>query len=114
MSDGLGLLEHLGLQSDAVVNVIMHKDIVPRAFACDYSLVADFLKNWNSSFKKHGCLSLSGRALLWDFVGEVHILQPHEDCHFVCKEGYHSMLPNEAGLYKLVRPDHHTQKLNKT
>jgi hypothetical protein len=36
--------------------VIMHRDIVPRAFACDYSLVADLLARVGDGFREHGCL----------------------------------------------------------
>lgn len=34
-----GVLGVLGLPTSHVRNVIMHRDIVPRAFACDYTLV---------------------------------------------------------------------------
>jgi hypothetical protein len=37
----------------------MHKDIVPRAFACDYTLVADLLKRVADSFREHRCLNSS-------------------------------------------------------
>jgi len=37
----------------------MAKDIVPRAFACDYTLVADLLKRVSDSFREHRCLSAS-------------------------------------------------------
>lgn len=47
------LLSRLGLDADAVVNVIMTRDIVPRAFVCDYTLVAGVLKSWLPSFKQH-------------------------------------------------------------
>lgn len=47
------LLPSLGLQPDVIQNVVMHRDIVPRAFVCDYSLVADVLKSWLPSFKGH-------------------------------------------------------------
>jgi len=47
------LLGKLGLAADAVVNVIMTRDIVPRAFVCDYTLVAGVLKSWLPSFKEH-------------------------------------------------------------
>ena len=35
----------------------MHRDIVPRAFACDYTLVADLLKRVADSFREHRCLN---------------------------------------------------------
>lgn len=39
------------------MNVIMMRDIVPRAFVCDYTLVADVLKSWLPSFKEHAGLA---------------------------------------------------------
>ena len=52
-----GLLAMVGLPPSAVRNVLMHKDIVPRAFACDYRLVADLLRRVNEAFREHACLS---------------------------------------------------------
>lgn len=58
-----GLLERLGMGRGMVRNVIMHKDIVPRAFACDYSSVADLLARVGPAFKEHGCLQNSKRQV---------------------------------------------------
>ena len=59
------LLERLGLPAGAIRNIIMHRDIVPRAFACDYKLVADLLARVNDGFREHGCLqNPSGRQVL--------------------------------------------------
>ncbi len=60
---GGGLLASLGLPDGAVRNVIMALDIVPRAFACDYTLVADILKRVSPSFRDHPCLS-GGRRVV--------------------------------------------------
>ena len=46
----------MGLNSGAVRNIMMHRDIVPRAFACDYALVADLLPLVSDSFKNLECL----------------------------------------------------------
>ena len=54
------LLERLGLPAGAIRNVIMHRDIVPRAFACDYTLVADLLARVSDGFREHGCLQNPG------------------------------------------------------
>jgi hypothetical protein len=48
-----GLLEQLGLRPEVVRNVIMTRDIVPRAFVCDYTMIAEMLKSWMPSFKEH-------------------------------------------------------------
>ena len=50
-----GLLAMVGVPPSAVRNVLMHKDLVPRAFACDYRLVADLLRRVNESFREHAC-----------------------------------------------------------
>ena len=44
-------------------NVLMTRDIVPRAFACDYTLVADILKRVSPAFREHHCLSGSRRVV---------------------------------------------------
>lgn len=52
----------------------MHRDIVPRAFACDYSLVADILRSWGPGFKAHGGLAHGGRKHMYYFVGGWRLL----------------------------------------
>ena len=54
---GHSLLQRLGLPEGAFRNVVMNRDIVPRAFACDYTLVADLLRRVGGGFKEHPCLS---------------------------------------------------------
>jgi len=100
-----GLLSGLGLGKDHIVNVIMTRDIVPRAFACDYSLVADLLRSWGAGFKDHCCLAREGRKHLYFFVGEVLVLQPSEVLKFAAQEPLHSMLPPCGGLWALRMPE---------
>ena len=46
----------------------MHRDIVPRSFACDYKLVADILARVNDGFREHGCLqNTEGRQVGFTF-----------------------------------------------
>ena len=54
------LLARIGLPAGAIRNVVMHRDIVPRAFACDYTLVADLLARVSDGFREHGCLQNPG------------------------------------------------------
>lgn len=63
LQPGSGLLERVGLPEGAVRNVLMARDIVPRAFACDYTLVADILKRVSPSFRDHRCLSNGQRVV---------------------------------------------------
>ena len=96
-----GILQKLGLPMGTVRNVMMPKDIVPRAFACDYTLVADLLKRVGSSFREHSCLSPGSRVALYSAVGKQLLLQPDPSLTFVRGEGYHPMLPQEVGLFIL-------------
>lgn len=54
---GHKILNDLGLDDNFVRSVVMHRDIVPRAFSCDYpDHVALVLKRLNGSFHSHPCL----------------------------------------------------------
>lgn len=95
-----GVLEKLGLPHDSIRNVIMHKDIVPRAFACDYSILADFLKHIHESFREHHCLHAK-RSVMFNTIGQTLIVQPDEHASFVNGEGYHPLLPKGPQLLAL-------------
>lgn len=57
MCGGNYLLEQLGLPHRHIQNVVMHLDIVPRTFACDYpDHVAGVLKRVSGTFRNHSCL----------------------------------------------------------
>lgn len=99
------LLPALGLDPHAITNVVMHRDIVPRAFVCDYSLVADFMQNWLPSFKGHtGLAACKNHKVLYHFVGDVEVLQPPLGSGFTLPDEGHFMLPPEPALYKLTEP----------
>lgn len=103
----VGLLQQCGLTDDHVVNVIMHRDIVPRAFACDYTLVADLLKQWMPSFKDHSTLQGPAHAhkSLYNFIGRMSIIRPDPSSPFVhASDAHHPHLPATPGLYRLVAP----------
>ena len=87
-----GVLERLGLPHDAIRNVIMHRDIVPKAFACDYSSLAGILKRLHVSFREHHCLD-GKRSVIFNTIGQTLILQPDERESFVGSDGYHPLLP---------------------
>ena len=99
------VMEILGIPDDMLNNVMMHKDIVPRAFVCDYTPVADLLKHWMPSFKDHSTLSLSHQhKSLYNFVGRVAVLRPDNAADFVSNDNFHPMLPDAPGLYKMREP----------
>ena len=50
-TSGEAVLERMGLNGGAIRNVMMHRDLVPRAFSCDYTLVADLLARVSDSFR---------------------------------------------------------------
>eukprot|EP00200_Dunaliella_tertiolecta_P009218 CAMPEP_0202391792 /NCGR_PEP_ID=MMETSP1127-20130417/92026_1 /ASSEMBLY_ACC=CAM_ASM_000462 /TAXON_ID=3047 /ORGANISM="Dunaliella tertiolecta, Strain CCMP1320" /LENGTH=1603 /DNA_ID=CAMNT_0048994249 /DNA_START=136 /DNA_END=4947 /DNA_ORIENTATION=+ len=100
----LGILQRLGLTDRHFVNIIMHRDIVPRAFGCDYALVADLLKQWLPSFKTHPPLQGAYKSL-YNFLGSVAVLKPHASSPFVQPaDAGHPLLPELPGLFHLRAP----------
>jgi hypothetical protein len=58
MCGGDTLLDKLGLPRSHVQAIMMHRDIVPRAFSCNYpDHVAKILKAINANFRNHPCLN---------------------------------------------------------
>lgn len=58
MCGGDHLLHDLGLPKSHLQAITMHRDIVPRAFSCNYpNHVAEILKALNGNFRNHPCLS---------------------------------------------------------
>ncbi|KAG1674230.1 hypothetical protein FOA52_013850 [Chlamydomonas sp. UWO 241] len=100
-----GLLERLGIPNDRLVNVIMHRDIVPRVFVSDYGQVGTgLLQRWMPSFKDHSCLSDHGdphghSRSLYSFVGRLLIIRPDDGADFVHSDAAHPHLPDVAALY---------------
>ena len=98
-----GLLRALGIPRDTVRNIILTHDIVPRAFACDYTPVAAMLRQL---FTQHIGLQCDDRSIMYHFVGRLVVLQPDDDLRWVYDgEGQHPLLPAKAGLYELIEPD---------
>lgn len=55
---GQKILDELGLDENHVHCVIMHRDIVPRAFSCNYpDRAAQLLKRLHGTFRSHPCLN---------------------------------------------------------
>ncbi|KAL4202486.1 hypothetical protein AMTRI_Chr02g221360 [Amborella trichopoda] len=98
MCGGDYLLQQLDLPQSHVRAVTMHRDIVPRAFSCNYpDHVAELLKAVNVNFRKHPCLK--NQKLLYAPMGELLILQPDD-----IVSPHHHLLPLGSGLYVLSRP----------
>ncbi|KZV44156.1 hypothetical protein F511_26435 [Dorcoceras hygrometricum] len=95
MCGGDSLLHTLKLPKNHIQSVIMHRDIVPRAFSCNYpNHVAQFLKAVNGNFRNHQCLDR--QKLLYAPTGELLILQPDDKF-----SPNHDLLPSGSGLYVL-------------
>ncbi|XP_020226496.1 phospholipase A1 PLIP2, chloroplastic [Cajanus cajan] len=98
MCGGDSLLEKLGLPRSHVQAITMHRDIVPRAFSCNYpNHVAKLLKAVNGNFRSHPCLNK--QKLLYAPMGYLLILQPDEKF-----SPNHHLLPSGSGLYILCCP----------
>lgn len=62
---GQKILDQLGLDDNHVHCVMMHRDIVPRAFSCNYpTYVAQILKRLNATFRSHPCLNKNVRPIV--------------------------------------------------
>ncbi|XP_020584664.1 uncharacterized protein LOC110027531 [Phalaenopsis equestris] len=88
-------LHSLRLDQTHILAVMMHRDIVPRAFSCDYpSHVVKLLGRLNTSFRAHTCLNAD--KLLYFPLGKQYILQPDDEF-----SPPHPWLPSGAALYVL-------------
>ena len=94
------LLRSLGLPCNHVRNVMLHLDVVPRAFACDYRLVQSWLRRVGGGFREHRCLEGSDhRVSLYTPVGATLVLQPAAE-----HAAQHVLLPHGAGLWAVEEP----------
>ncbi|KAG5626598.1 hypothetical protein H5410_011816 [Solanum commersonii] len=92
---GQKVLNDLGLDENHVQSVMMHRDIVPRAFSCNYpNHVAQVLKRLNRTFRSHPCLNKN--KLLYSPMGKIFIIQPDEK-----SSAPHPLLPPGSGIYSL-------------
>jgi len=86
---------------------MMTRDIVPRAFSCDYTLVAELLRSWGPSWREHSCLTGgatgTGRRQLYVHVGRMHVLQPSPELPFITEAGsFLPVLPPKPEVYTLM------------
>ncbi|KAK7285794.1 hypothetical protein RJT34_20575 [Clitoria ternatea] len=92
---GQKLIDELGLDESQIHCVMTHRDIVPRAFSCNYpNHVALVLKRLNSSFRSHPCLLKN--KLLYSPVGKIFVVQPDEKT-----SPPHPLLPHGSAFYAL-------------
>ncbi|CAI5510349.1 unnamed protein product [Closterium sp. Naga37s-1] len=99
MCGGDRLLGLLGLEpEEAMWNVVMARDLVPRAFTCEYpSHITEVLRRVSGALRKHPCL-LSQR-LVYAPMGHMMVLQPDP-----AKAPPHPLLPPGTALYHLAHP----------
>ncbi|XVF80220.1 hypothetical protein PTKIN_Ptkin15bG0053600 [Pterospermum kingtungense] len=92
---GQKILDELGLDENHVHCVMMHRDIVPRAFSCKYpNHVAVLLKRLPGSLRSHPCLLKN--KLLYTPMGKLFILQPSQNF-----SPPHPLIPTGNALYAL-------------
>ncbi|KAK8718287.1 hypothetical protein V6N13_045525 [Hibiscus sabdariffa] len=92
---GQKILDELGLDDNHFHCVMMHRDIVPRAFSCKYpNHVAVVLKRLPGSLRSHPCLLRN--KLLYTPLGKLFILQPSEK-----SSPPHPLIPPGNALYAL-------------
>ncbi|XP_061997814.1 phospholipase A1 PLIP1, chloroplastic [Rosa rugosa] len=97
---GQKILDDLGVDENQIHCVMMHRDIVPRAFSCNYpNHVATLLKRLNGSFRSHPCLIKN--KILYSPMGKIFILQPDEN-----SSPPHPLLPIGSALYALDKTQH--------
>lgn len=76
---GQKILNDLGLDESHVQSVMMHRDIVPRAFSCNYpNHVALILKRLNGSFRTHPCLNKNVSFILSSSLLPIMTIEIHE------------------------------------
>ncbi|KAK9076371.1 hypothetical protein SSX86_004705 [Deinandra increscens subsp. villosa] len=93
--NGKKILDQLGLDENHVHCVMMHMDIMPRAFSCDYpNHVAQLLKRFCATFRSHPCLNRN--RLLYTPLGKMFIIQPNENF-----SPHHPLLPPGSAIYIL-------------
>mmetsp|Transcript_6507 Transcript_6507/g.16783 ORF Transcript_6507/g.16783 Transcript_6507/m.16783 type:complete len:918 (-) Transcript_6507:233-2986(-) len=102
------LLERLDLAPSVFNHLCMHRDIVPRAFACDYTLIQSILCK-SDVYREHGCLKGNKEKRytpsLYRHVGDVYFIQPDTSfLQFARPEGDSPMLPSGHGIWKMVEP----------
>ncbi|CAH8269515.1 unnamed protein product [Arabidopsis lyrata] len=96
MCGGDRLLQKLGLPKSHLLGISMHRDIVPRAFSCNYpNRAANILKALNGNFRNHPCLN--NQNVLYSPMGKLLILQPSERF-----SPPHPLLPPGSGIYLLT------------
>ncbi|CAN6704530.1 unnamed protein product [Malus baccata var. baccata] len=92
---GQKILDILSVDESQIHSVMMHRDIVPRAFSCNYpNYVATLLKRLSGSFRSHPCLTKN--KILYSPMGKLFILQPDEN-----SSPPHPLLPPGNALYAL-------------
>eukprot|EP00798_Chlamydomonas_sp_ICE-L_P007834 gene7834-1034_t len=103
------LLSGCGLAEHVVRNVILPYDLVPRSMSCDFSPVADILRNMSQVFAVHPSLNMDGRKHLYAFVGRMMVMQGDRDLVFFAQDDHHPMFPSEPGLWIIGGPENDEQ-----
>mmetsp|Transcript_26268 Transcript_26268/g.86246 ORF Transcript_26268/g.86246 Transcript_26268/m.86246 type:complete len:854 (+) Transcript_26268:21-2582(+) len=103
LADQEGVLERLHLPVDFIRNILMHLDIVPRAFACDYTVVQGVFLSLDA-FKDHKCLRTDAQSpspcKMYTPTGIPIVLQPDPEYG-----PQHPYLPDGSAVYAITDRD---------
>lgn len=100
---GRAPLRALGLDAGCLRGVTLHRDVVPRALACDCRAFADVLRRLSSTLRGHASLGRArARPALYRHVGRLYVLQPPESLRFAGPGSFHPLLPRRPGLFRVV------------
>ncbi|KAK2080100.1 hypothetical protein QBZ16_002496 [Prototheca wickerhamii] len=100
---GRAPLRALGLDPGCLRGVTLHRDVVPRALACDCRAFADVLRRLSSTLRGHASLGRAqARPALYRHVGRLYVLQPPESLRFAGPGSFHPLLPRRPGLFRVV------------
>ena len=102
--EGEPILRKLGLRASVFNHLCMHRDIVPRAFACDWGLVRGVFTKMDT-FREHPLLVKEGVPSMYEHVGSVYFLQPSTHyLQFARPEGDSPLLPPGQGCWRIEEP----------
>lgn len=98
------LLNMLELPTTSIQNIMMHHDIVPKIFSCNYSSFNNILRKLPQFKDIVHRLTHEQHPHMYSILGRVLVIQPDPEHDFLLKNPAHAkhpVLPDKPGLYEL-------------